>query len=405
MLPTAQPPNFTADRAALEAMLFNSNRPVGSLYIHIPFCFHKCHYCDFYSIVDRRDRQTAFVNRLVDELARLAPAAARPMETVFIGGGTPTLLAEPLWRRFLEGLNRDFECSDGTEFTVEANPETVSASLLKTLVEGGVNRMSIGAQSFHRRHLETLERWHEPESVERAVRLARVAGLRSVNLDLIFGIPDETLAEWTQDLERAIDLAPDHISAYGLTYEPNTAMTARLHAGEFELIDESIEAEMFILADERLHEAGYRRYEISNFARSRHECRHNLAYWRSENWLAAGPSASGHLDGCRWKNAPSLSGYLESTGLAPLIELERPQVRTRLAERLMMGLRLAEGLDIVSIEADARIAGVDLTLRGAIDRMIADGVIVEANGRWRISNESILVADGVIGELMRAVRP
>ncbi|MEL7472450.1 MAG: radical SAM family heme chaperone HemW, partial [Planctomycetota bacterium] len=253
-----------------------------SLYIHVPFCFHKCHYCDFYSIVDNRDRQEAFAQRLVCELRALARHAG-PLRTIFVGGGTPTLLRRDLWSDLLQSIDTQFERTEDAEFTVECNPETADPALFDTLRTGGVNRLSIGAQSFNPTHLKSLERWHDPANVGRAIRMARQAGIERLSVDLIYAIPGQTLDEWDDDVRRALDLGVGHLSCYNLTYEPNTAMTKRLDRGEFVPTQEDIEIAMFERAAERAATAGLRRYEISNYAADAQACRHNLAYWRQES--------------------------------------------------------------------------------------------------------------------------
>ncbi len=239
------------------------------LYVHVPFCFHKCHYCDFYSFVDTEDRQEAFAHRLDAELEALAPLVRAPLETVFVGGGTPTLLRPEVLGRVLHSIRSRMPLADGAEWTVEANPETVDARVAATLVDAGVNRVSLGAQSFDPAHLRTLERHHDPASVGRAVGALRAAGIGRISLDLIFGIPGQSLEGWASDLDHAVELGPDHLSCYGLTYEPNTAMTIRMGRGEFEPCDEALEARMLERADARLRAAGFERYEVSNWARVR----------------------------------------------------------------------------------------------------------------------------------------
>ncbi|MBL8760497.1 MAG: radical SAM family heme chaperone HemW, partial [Phycisphaerae bacterium] len=289
--------------------------PARSLYIHVPFCFHKCHYCDFYSIVDTRDRQAAFVDRLNQELAAQSHlAAGAPLRTIFVGGGTPSLLRPDLWTRLLATLENRFDLSlirrgpGGLtgEFTVECNPETVTPELADILASGGVTRVSMGAQSFHAAHLKTLERWHHPDNVARALDIAAGAGIARRSVDLIYAIPGQSVSDLERDLDAATSLPVEHVSAYNLTYEPNTAMTHRLKRGEFTPADEDLEADMFTLVGERLRARGFARYEVSNYARPGAECRHNLAYWRQDQWLACGPSASGHARGIRWKNTPRL---------------------------------------------------------------------------------------------------
>lgn len=384
----------------------------GSLYIHVPFCFHKCHYCDFYSLVDTRDRQQAFVDRLIAELHAIAPWSARPLGTIFVGGGTPSLLRPDLWLRLLTALDDVFDLTDiragRGEFTVECNPETVSQELMQTLRAGGVDRVSLGAQSFDPANLKTLERWHNPENIPRALELARTAGIRRQSLDLIFAIPGQTLDGWRRDLETAFTFGTEHLSCYALTYEPNTAMTARLRRGEFARSDESLEADMFVLTRDLLRERGLEAYEVSNFARPGAECRHNLAYWRQNNWLAAGPSASAHVAGRRWKNVPRLDDYLGKSfdGFAPITDFEPPDPCRALCERIMTGLRLREGVDPDWLLAQAFHVHPDAPdkVKRLSERLERDG-LMNRNTRWSLTESGILIADRVVVEFMSALDP
>lgn len=392
-------------------------RPARSLYIHVPFCFHKCHYCDFYSLVDTRDRQAPFTDRLLTELTALSPyASGQPLETIFVGGGTPSLLRPELWSRILAGLRNSFDlsriASGNGEFTVECNPETVTDELMSLLRSGGVNRVSFGAQSFNTQHLKTLERWHDPDNVPRALDTARRAGIPRQSLDLIFAIPGQTLDDWSRDLHTALALGTDHLSCYSLTYEPNTAMTARLKRGEFSAADEDLEVDMQRLALETLRSRGLERYEVSNFARPGFECRHNLEYWRQSQWLAAGPSASAHIAGHRWKNAPRLDDYLTISdgGFAPITDHEPPDPARAIAERLMTGLRLSEGLDADPLLVDAERVrpGSSARLNAVASRMESTGQLrlctnSRASSRWILSDEGILFADGIAVEFMAAL--
>jgi oxygen-independent coproporphyrinogen-3 oxidase len=375
----------------------------------VPFCFHKCHYCDFYSIVDRQDRQEAFVTRLLRELAAIAPWAGR-LETVFVGGGTPSLLRVDLWERLLAGLHERLAFAHAAEFTVECNPETVTPDLMGVLAGGGVNRVSIGAQSFESRHLKTLERWHDPTNVARAVALARDAGIARQSVDLIFGIPGQTVGEWESDLAAALALGTTHLSCYDLTYEPATALTARRDRGEVTPADEDDEVEMYAASVRATQAAGLARYEVSNYARPGDECRHNLAYWRQEEWLAAGPSASGHLAGYRWKNTPRLDDYLslDEGGFAPIADREPPDAARALRERIMTGLRLAEGLDSPRLLTDARAACGERSasaLRSSARAHELKGDLSTASGRWRLTDSGFLLADGIAGDLMSILMP
>ena len=371
------------------------------LYVHVPFCFHKCHYCDFYSFVDREGRSGAYLDRLERDLAWIGERTAGEIGTVFVGGGTPTLLeAEELAR--LTAMIARLPLAKGVEWTVEANPETVDRAKAEALVAGGVNRVSIGAQSFDPRHLKTLERWHDPASVGRAVETLRAAGIANLNLDLIFGIPGETLDEWRADLARALELGPAHVSCYGLTYEPGTAMTRRLELGRFEPCDEELEADMLEATRATLVGAGFAQYEISNFAREGRACRHNLVYWRNEPWWAAGPSGSGFVGGHRYKVVPRLGDWLaRATDDAPpaVVDHEPPDETRHASEALMLGLRLAEGIDA---ELERRAVALAPARAGVFAQAIADGLLERdaATARLRFTARGMALANEVLVRLV-----
>src|SRR5947209_6787097 len=241
---------------------------IAALYVHVPFCFHKCHYCDFYSITRQtEERMTRFVDLLLREAAMWA--AERPVvapQTVFFGGGTPSLLPIDAMRRLLAGLREMWDLSSVDEWTIECNPATVSAEYCAMLRESGVDRLSFGAQSFDSAELKSLERHHDPDDVPRSVELARAAGFSRLNLDLIYAVPGQDLASWMRSLERAIALGTPHLSCYGLTYESNTPMAVKKRLGQVTAVGESIELEMLHATRRRLAEAGRGAYEVSNSA-------------------------------------------------------------------------------------------------------------------------------------------
>lgn len=377
----------------------------------MPFCSHKCHYCDFYSIVDKRDRQDAFAMRLVRELIAQAQFTQNhPLETIFVGGGTPSLLRHDLWTIVLQTLHTHYNMSrinEGTaEFSVECNPETVTTQLAAVLSEGGVNRASLGAQSFNPKHLKALERWHDPRKVPSAIETLQAAGIRRCSLDLIYAIPNQSMSEWNQDLQMALSLPIDHLSAYALTYEPGTAMTARLARGEFTPAPDELEADMYTHALAVLREHGFHRYEVSNHAKPGQECRHNLAYWRQHDWLATGPSASGHYHAHRWKNTPRLDDYLsiDDDGFSPLCDHEPPDARRELMDLLMTSIRLSEGVDARrAIELAQPLAAAD-TLHAAAIMCANQGWLLDAHAdRWVLSDEGFLFADRVAREFIGAL--
>lgn len=383
------------------------NGQIDGLYLHLPFCFHKCHYCDFYSVVepDGQDapRQQAFTDALIAELDQRADQLPIHPTTLFAGGGTPTYLRQPLWERLLTAMHRlgILSTDRDQEFTVEANPETVTPELVQTLVAGGVNRISIGAQTFDQGSLKALERWHDPESVPRTVQVCREAGLTNLSLDLIFAIPGQTLAMLEKDLDALLELQPTHLSTYGLTYEPNTALTAKLRVGKVSPIDEGLERHMYELILTRLEDAGYAHYEISNWARTDpgtdYRCQHNLAYWHNKNWLGVGPSAASHIDGQRWRNAPNLTRYLAGSPTPPTQDHEALDAVGRFAEQLMLGLRLSEGIDADWFDQHPALRDDQ---RETVNEWADFGLLERANGRLRLTRKGLFVADSVIAKLL-----
>ena len=388
--------NHLQDAHDVTALLRSLGRPrVEGLYVHVPFCFHKCHYCDFYSIVDSADRQGSFTRRLVEEMRAVGAEVSGSVRTVFVGGGTPTLLSAEAWSQLFQGLRAAFDLADLQEFTVEANPETVDEQLLQVLAAGGVNRLSIGAQSFDPGHLKTLERWHDPASVERAVAAARLTGFDDINLDLIFAIPGQDLEAVRRDLDRALELEPTHLSCYSLMYEPNTPLMQKLRQGRVERCDIDREAAMLELVMDHLAAAGFGQYEISNYARPGRACRHNQLYWENGNYLALGPSAAGHVDAVRWKNVAHLGRYLASSGAAPIEETEQLDPDASLGEQLMLRLRLVAGVEWTWLEPR-----LDLRRRRQIDRHVQAGLLERTSTNLRLTRRGLMLADTVLAELL-----
>ena len=389
------------------------------LYAHIPFCFHKCHYCDFYSIVDaspgthpgpdrppaqQLDRQTPFAHALIRELRhRAAEYDLRP-ETIFVGGGTPTLMRPDLWRQLLDEMHSLGVLAQTVEFTVEANPETVTPELLHVLRAGGVNRLSIGAQSFQPELLNTLQRWHDPASVSKAMQIARDAGITNLSLDLIFAIPGQTDAQLEADLDAALELTPSHLSCYSLIFEPETPLAMKRKLGRIAPTDEDTERRMYERVMARLHDAGYEQYEISNWAQRSprrnavgFRCAHNLHYWHNHNWLGIGPAAASHVDGTRWKNVPHLGRYVAGSPTPPVQDVEQLDDDARRGEALMLGLRLREGVTHGWLENtlppnDAR--------HEVIHELIAQQMLDRTDTHLRLTSAGLFVADAVMGRLL-----
>ncbi len=371
---------------------------VKSVYIHVPFCFHKCHYCDFYSIAEADNYYEPFINQLSKEL-EFAGKYLNTVETIFVGGGTPTIFDEQLLGQMLNQISTHLSLSDSCEWTIEANPETISKGKASAMVKHGVNRVSIGAQTFNPDLLKRLERWHEPTSVERAVECVREAGIEDINLDLIYAIPSQTESQLIIDLEQAMSLEPTHLSCYSLVYEPNTPIRTRLDRGEVQRVEHEVEASMFQLVHEMLERKGYKQYEISNYAKTSFECQHNIAYWTNKSWWPFGPSASGHLHGRRWKNAPRISDYLSEGPLPPIVDIELLDSDRSAGEAFMVGLRMVKGMEKAWV--DELIAKSNNGWRkDVIERNIQEGFLHWLDGFLAFTENGLHFADMVISELL-----
>ncbi|WP_104191845.1 radical SAM family heme chaperone HemW [Cryobacterium sp. Y82] len=371
------------------------------VYLHVPFCRVRCGYCDFntYTATELRGaKQRDYASQAVLEVeaaARILTASgvpAREVATVFFGGGTPTLLPVTDLVKMLSAVRDRWGLQDGAEVTTEANPDSVDAAYLGALADAGFTRVSFGMQSAVPHVLATLERTHDPERVPLVVEWARAAGL-DVSLDLIYGTPGESLANWRTSLEQALSLHPDHLSAYSLIVEDGTKLARQIRRGEVAPTDDDQQADFYELADELLAAAGYDWYEVSNWATSdAHRSRHNLAYWTGQDWWGVGPGAHSHVGGVRWWNVKHPAAYAERmlAGLSPAAGRETLDAPTRELERILLQSRIRAGIPVASlspagrievagliadelINAKAALAGtIELTLRG---RLLADAVV------------------------------
>jgi oxygen-independent coproporphyrinogen-3 oxidase len=312
-------------------------------YVHVPFCAKICPYCDFNVVEGKGDLHERFVTAVVNQI--MSEPRRRRLDTVAFGGGTPTRLSPAGVVRILRSLQTRFDLAPAAEVSLEANPEDWTAAMAETLIEGGFNRVSFGAQSFDEGVLRSLGRLHTPTDVEAVVHSARRAGFSSINLDLMFGTPGESVASWRASLERALDLHPDHLSLYGLTVERGTALSRSILAGA-PGPDEDDQAEKYELACARLEADGFVRYEISNFAKPDHACKYNLLTWGQGEYLGFGPGAHGHQAGERYRVLHRLEAYLDAveSGLRPEQGRDRATAWQREQERVMLGLRRAAGV-------------------------------------------------------------
>lgn len=372
-----------------------------SLYVHVPFCVVKCGYCDFNSFVVP---DTGVHDRFLDALDReLADRwrGGRPV-SVFLGGGTPSHLEPPRLRRLLEILARHVDLAKVAEVTMEANPESLTREKAEIARAGGVNRLSIGVQTFHPHHLRFLDRAHTAERAEAAFREARAAGFANLSLDLMFGLPGETVEEWQQDLERALALMPDHVSAYNLTFEPGTRLHKAMERGEVAPNEQEVDREMFDHTRERLAAAGFVAYEISNFAGRGGPCRHNDHYWLQGDYVGVGPGASSHRAGVRATNSKPIETWANQVlaGLPAAATAETLRPRQRAAEALWLGIRRRAGVDLAAVATRLDLP-VQVWFADCIQKQQREGLVVFDGRHLALTAAGLVVADRVGAEYLQ----
>lgn len=377
--------------------------PVG-LYIHVPFCIAKCLYCDFTSYpVNDRD-VNIYLESLVREINLYGSTLAdedKTISSVFFGGGTPTTLPAASFKTVLDELGSSFSLAAGCEITVEANPGTVDGAGLALLLEAGVNRLSIGVQSFNDSLLAVLGRIHSAAQALEAVRLARKAGFDNLNLDFIFGIPGQSLPDWQETLNKAAELSPEHIAAYGLQLEEGTPLARAVARGEICACPEEDETAMYQGAVEYLTAHGYSYYEISNFAKPGKQCAHNLVYWLNRPYLGLGPAAHSFMGGARFSNDPALEGYSDKVSREeyPVESKTFLSAADEMSETMFLGLRLTAGVDLVQFYRRFGRRAEDV-YRREIEGLIDKGLLELSGGRLRLTAMGLPLANIVFREFV-----
>lgn len=363
------------------------------LYLHVPFCTSKCRYCSFYSEPVGGSDPARLVSAMVTELHRYRNVEA--VSTVYIGGGSPTSLPLHLLDRLLDAVVSIWPAR--REFTVECNPGQADARVLSILAKYGVNRLSFGVQSFDARELALLGRGHGPGEAIQAIELARTFGFDNVGLDLIFAIPGSTLTSWRRSLASAIALGVQHISAYGLSFEPGTALYDARETGQLEAVDEDTDRAMYELAIDDLAAAGFAQYEISNFARGGYQCLHNRGYWANCPYIGIGPAAGSYWDGKRMTNIPDVRQYIQriEAGLPVYEQYECPGPTERICETAVLNLRTRDGIDLVRFQMTT---GADFikTFSDPLERYEGQGLIEVTGRRVRLAREALAVADPIL---------
>ena len=370
------------------------------IYIHIPFCRSKCDYCDFYSLAGREDRMDDYQKALAIQITEGAPLArGYTVNSIYIGGGTPSWYGEKRLCELLRLLQKKFKIAKDVEVTVEANPDSVTEKALRALRRAGVDRLSLGMQSACDQELRDIHRPHTFQQVVEAVQAARKAKIRDLNLDLIYGLPGQTEDSWRGSVEQAIALAPEHLSCYGLTVEEGTPLAGRVARGE-QLPDDDMQATLYLWTVERLAQAGYAQYEISNFAKPGFQSRHNLKYWMGREYMGFGASAHSDFGGCRYAYIRDLEGFIRGVmdGDRLLAESEMIPPRERGSEYLMLRLRTTHGIEEWEYRREfymnfdpvaAKLA--EYEQRGWAERV---------DRRWRLTPEGFLLSNRLIGELL-----
>jgi putative oxygen-independent coproporphyrinogen III oxidase len=401
-LPDGEP--VPADGALPEpAVASVGDRPFG-FYVHVPFCSVRCGYCDFntYTAAELGGgaSRASYADSAIEEvrLARKVLGAAEvPVASVFLGGGTPTLLPPRDLTRIVATIDEEFGLVAGAEVTTESNPDSVSAEDLVVLRQGGINRISFGMQSAVPHVLAVLDRTHDPERVPQVVEWAREAGFDEVSLDLIYGTPGESLADWQTSLDRALASDPDHLSAYALIVEEGTALARRIRRGEVAMPDDDDLADKYLAADETLEAAGLGWYEVSNWSRSgATRCRHNELYWTSGDWWGVGPGAHSHVGGVRWWNVKHPAAYAGriAAGVSPGHGREVLDAETRRVEQVLLAIRLRDGLPVEVLDAAGRAA-----LAAQVEEGLVEPGALDA-GRVVLTLRGRLLADAVVHALL-----
>lgn len=369
-----------------------------SAYLHVPFCAHRCGYCDFTLVARRDDLVTPYLDALERDLQSLGHP--QRVETLFFGGGTPTHLDPTALRRLIELARRSFPLNDGAEFSVEANPFGLDEEKIAVLSDGGVNRVSLGVQSFDLEMLRFLERDHTGEDALNVVDRVR-RRIENVSLDLIFGVPGQTRELWQRTLDQAISLAPSHISTYGLTFEKGTTFWSRRQKGSIAPVPDDLERAMYGDAMDRLAAAGFVQYELSNFALSGRECRHNQTYWRQDPYFGHGPGAARYLAGRRSMNHRSVTTWIRriQSGESPIAELDELSPEDRAREAIYLGLRRAEGVSRRELFERTQFHLDDLAAE-AVREHVEGGLLSDDGDRLRLTREGRFLADTVSGDFL-----
>lgn len=369
------------------------------LYIHIPFCKSKCAYCDFYSLPGHESRMDAYARALSTNLTEMSVSvSARTVDTVYIGGGTPSIFGEKRLKELLKLIEKTYQLDKDCEITMECNPDSVTPSLMRTVRKAGVNRISLGMQSGQDDELKAVGRPHSVAQVQQAVAVIRKEKIRNLSLDLIYGLPEQSMLDWKNNVETALAMAPEHLSLYALTLEEDTPLWNQRNSAP--MADDDELAERYLWAVKRLEIAGYRQYEISNFAKPGYESRHNQKYWRGEEYVGFGPAAHSDFGGCRYSYIADLEGYIDGMSSGKQIVADSDQIpeKERAREYLMFRLRTVEGIQGEEYHDRFRMAFAPIEAK--LEEYASHDWAVCQEGRWHLTPEGFLLSNQLIGGIL-----
>ena len=378
------------------------NHPLG-LYIHIPYCIHKCGYCDFNSHPIKHDEMDKYVDALMAEMNHYAKiySSNKIIRTIFLGGGTPTTLAAYQLERILKECHKKFKIESSAEITIEANPATIDIEQLKSIRQAGYNRISIGVQSFDKKELKLLDRAHGPAEIHSTIDRAREAGFDNLSLDLMFAVPNQSLSNWENNLRQALDKNPEHLSTYNLTIEQGTAFAKLQANGKLTMPDDEHQLELYKRTIELLTNKGFHHYEISNFARPEKQSKHNITYWKNTDTLGLGAGASSYMNGTRFKNVNLPANYIRHIidKQTAVEHSETLEPRQAMGETIMLGLRLLKGINIDGFEKRFHVSFKNIF--GNIISVLKEQELVTVEGDYlRLSKKGLFLADSVILEFI-----
>ncbi|WP_099187354.1 radical SAM family heme chaperone HemW [Tepidibacter mesophilus] len=373
------------------------------LYVHVPFCIKKCNYCDFNSFkLDYEDKKR-YIRSIITEMNLYSKQFDKDcFSTVFIGGGTPSILENEELKLLIDNIHSNFDIVDDAEISIEANPGTLTEEKLNTLFLSGVNRLSIGLQSSDRKHLESLGRIHSYEEFKENFEIARKIGFENINVDLMFSLPSQTFEHWKQTLKDVVKLNPSHISAYSLIIENETVFGRLYDEGKLELLDEELDLKMYYYTRDYLKEKGYNQYEISNYAKDKKECKHNILYWRCGQYLGLGPGAHSYLNKERFSNYKDIKTYCEKLRNfeLPIENIEKLDKQDMIEEKIFMGLRMNEGIDLKKINEEFKVDFMKM-YKNEVESLKNTNLIELVDSRLSLTNKGIDISNKVFVEFLK----